>query len=938
MADINFESERLAQLMADVNRQMQEYGEVSQETQKKVYDANMKAKLGINNATAVMEGAGKAAGHLAKAGAEAAKAMYDNKKGATAFNSSMDSISSAATAAGAALMLMGGPVTMLIGGLTMLAGGVVKLAKVAGEQSDALYKGFQDLSKSGGAASDGMSGLFGDIQKLGLGFQDLESYTQLIASSSKELALFGGSVIDGRKQFANIGKSMEPFRESLFNAGMNQVEINEASMAYLRLQSRIGQTQNKTTQQLADGARKYLIEQDALTKLTGMTRKEQEDAREEIRSQERFAAKLMEMRAKGQNNEAKALEDTFLILKSQSKEAAQGFADVSTGMITTDAAQKSYLATQGESMRTAQRIQAGELNAAQGAQRVAAAHGATAKAMGATLGQMGVYNSTFGDLAADLRLEGMSEADIGKQLIKIQEDQLNQGVKGGKAADAAQQAQTAMRISQQNAMLALQDMVNDAVYPTTSAIGLFAEAVESATLMLTKMINFFGFGKPETKEETAAANAVNQRKREVMDLEWKVANARSEQDKKVAEQDLKASKSKLLDAQVAERYAKDRASGKTGAGMGGEQLRPDGSMVNPGDSDYSPPTPAAKSSRGMEMPPTPAATSSKGMEMPSTTGGPKEVSYRDYIKFTGGTGSESHFNKMQPDVKAAFAQMAQAYNASTGKKLQINSAFRTPEEQAGVNSGTNPKAAPGKSKHNVGRAVDIQSAQVRDLDSSGILQQFGFKTLANDPPHIFMRDGGVATGPESGYPATLHGTEAVIPLKNGAVPVSLDMKNALGPQGIGPTFGDYNQYTGLNSGPLSTDLDAVKSIAAKLGVYDSATKMITDPSVWKQILGSGIAMNYDMGVAEIGTKLLPGIGAEIGERIQELKQANDISTTDAIAQVAKEFKAAMADAIKNASGGDSALAGAQLSALTQLVQEQQNSNDLQRKLLTATAN
>ena len=54
--------------------------------------------------------------------------------------------------------------------------------------------------------------------------------------------------------------------------------------------------------------------------------------------------------------------------------------------------------------------------------------------------------------------------------------------------------------------------------------------------------------------------------------------------------------------------------------------------------------------------------------------------------------------------------------------------------------------------------------------------------------------------------------------------------------------------------------------------------------------------------------------------------------------MAKEFKAAMADAIKNASGGDSALAGAQLSALTQLVREQQNSNDLQRKLLTATAN
>lgn len=34
-------------------------------------------------------------------------------------------------------------------------------------------------------------------------------------------------------------------------------------------------------------------------------------------------------------------------------------------------------------------------------------------------------------------------------------------------------------------------------------------------------------------------------------------------------------------------------------------------------------------------------------------------------------------------------------------------------------------------------------------------------------------DGGVAYGPSTGYPAILHGTEAVIPLKNGSVPVSL---------------------------------------------------------------------------------------------------------------------------------------------------------------------
>jgi hypothetical protein len=36
-------------------------------------------------------------------------------------------------------------------------------------------------------------------------------------------------------------------------------------------------------------------------------------------------------------------------------------------------------------------------------------------------------------------------------------------------------------------------------------------------------------------------------------------------------------------------------------------------------------------------------------------------------------------------------------------------------------------------------------------------------------------EGGVSTGPESGYQTTLHGTEAVVPLSNNrSIPVSLD--------------------------------------------------------------------------------------------------------------------------------------------------------------------
>jgi hypothetical protein len=70
-------------------------------------------------------------------------------------------------------------------------------------------------------------------------------------------------------------------------------------MSYIKLQARLGYSQSQTTQQLAEGAKKYLIEQDALTKLTGQTRQETEDARQAALQEEQFRAKLRQMELAG---------------------------------------------------------------------------------------------------------------------------------------------------------------------------------------------------------------------------------------------------------------------------------------------------------------------------------------------------------------------------------------------------------------------------------------------------------------------------------------------------------------------------------------------------------------------------------------------------------------------------------------------------------------
>ena len=873
---------------------------------------------------------------LAKAAGAAGAAMYNNQKGASAFNDAIDQGATAVKALGAALMLLGGPIGLVTGGLLMLVGAGAKLVKTINQQSDAVYKGFQDLSRSGGAASDGMSGLFADVQKLGLGFQDLGTLTALVGESSKELALFGGSVSQGRKQFANMGQAMEPFRESLMNAGMTQEEINAASMGYLRLQTRIGQTQNKTADELANGARKYLIEQDALTKLTGMTRKEQEDAREEIRSQERFAAVLMEMRAKGQNAAAQELEDSYLILKSQSAEAAQGFADVSTGMLTTEAAQKSYLATQGESMRTAERIKAGELTAAQGAQRVAAAHGANADAMGASLGKMGVYNQTFGNLAADLRLKGMSEGDIEEKLKKIKQDQIDQGVTGKKAADGAQQAQTDMRISQQKSMLALQAMINQGVEPVTSAMAGLSKIVEHVTLGLTKLLNMLGMGpeKEKTKEEKETNEALEKRKREVMDAEWKVVNAKGEYDKKIAAAELKAAKSKLQDAEVAQKYTKDRASGKTmPSNAGADEFGGAGASIVGADEDVAPGVKrglaAASSGAAAASKVTGGASSGKTGANNQPSGGPSAPSEvegsqgpvstakaADVLEFTARSGSSSAFEALDNKVKAATIAAAEEYYKTTGKKFIINSAKRDPADQerlwnesvAAGRPGKGPTgmavAQPGRSPHEKGLAVDIQNyndpAAVAAMNRRGLSQK-----VPGDPVHFSFGDGGIATGPKSGYPATLHGTEAVIPLKNGSVPVSLSMTDSANM---------FGKNSGDAAGQMSGGLAALKNMALNLG-------------------GS----NQNLGLAEITNKMLPDIGNDIGEKIKEISKNSESTTTSAIGQMTKDLKQSFTDAIKNIVPQDSGFSSKQLELMSAMIQEQKASNSIQEKLLRAAA-
>jgi hypothetical protein len=447
-------------------------------------------KLGVESAV-----------QLAKVFTSAAGAMYKGEKGMSAFNGSVD-------AAAGSLIALAGVVAVMTGGVSLFTAGLVaaiaagaEYVKASAEQSDKLYDAFQDISRAGAAGADGLQGVYSDMQKFGLGIQDLGKMSELLKSNSQSLALFGGTVFQGRKRFADLSGAMEPFRASLMNAGMSQDEINEGTAGYLRLQSRLGTTQNQTTEQLAEGTRKYLLEQEALTKVTGLSRKDQEALREKVMAQERFAGKQAELRAQGMGKAAEQLQETFIQLTGAgATDLAEGFADITAGNLTSAAAIKAYNSTNGEALAIAQKVSSGQINAAQATDMLRDATERQMKSSNAA-GQamIGVYDQTKGSFSQSIQFTSKGANSFGKAMDGAKSELEKQGATGKKAADAELQRQTDLRLTQQRAMMNMQDFVRNGVEPATKALSWFGETVE----YITSMLPGSGDARQKAQEKTA---------------------------------------------------------------------------------------------------------------------------------------------------------------------------------------------------------------------------------------------------------------------------------------------------------------------------------------------------------------------------------------------------------------------------------------------------
>jgi hypothetical protein len=446
------------------------------------YNKGMKdATVGIRGYTASLQASMAQLGTSMK---QLGAGIYKNTQGVGQFGGAIES---GADAVGAYTKKFG-PAGQAVGLFTQA---LAKYVAASLKMSDQLFDSYQKISRAGVVGAGAMSEVYDSLRDFGYTMEGLDNLGNLLGRNSKNFGLFFQSALQGSRAFGQVASQIQnsDLRQQFFRLGMSVDDINDGIAGYVTQQGKLGQIQGKSVDQLAKGSEAYIKELDILTKLTGMTRQEQEDAREQALQIEAFYAGLADLGEAQQEEALKAF--TMMYAKGGPKAAAE-MASQFNGVIT--AASDMFLTTGGASMQAfSKEFFARGGTASQSAQMIKDSISPDMAKITQDLNKMGVSLGLNFRTIQNLTKDGMVPLEkLAKELTDEQFKQLT-------GMDKATAAQSGARDSQIKTAQNLQDFVKMGVGPATSALELFTQAIEYLTSFIP------GAGSAKARRDEAAA-------------------------------------------------------------------------------------------------------------------------------------------------------------------------------------------------------------------------------------------------------------------------------------------------------------------------------------------------------------------------------------------------------------------------------------------------
>lgn len=445
------------------------------------------------------------------------KAVYKGELGAKAFSQSADDLSNAAKQAAVALAVLtpGGPLMKgLVLALGFIASKFFEAGKEVNEQTGKIYDAFQELARAGANAGGGMQDVFDGLMKMGVGLEKFPEVSKILEENAAQLSTFAGTLGDGRHSLENMVQGMRGMRTDFQMLGIDRTKLIDVSAQYIRVQGTLTRQTKENMDVSGEAVMKYVKETDLLTRITGMSRKKQEEVMEKAMSEEIFGSFIDEMTDQGNQAAAKNLQ-TFnqLVTSKIGPQIAQGFRDsmIAPG---SEAAQQFLMAAGPAGQEIIQQLQQSgkELNA----KELGALMNKLAKEIDTTNKSFRPLRAIGGDVAKSFGpgSEARNAAKVlGQDLEKVGEIATKQQEKDLEGDEATRKMAETIN-AQQDEQIALQKTVNlgmktsiDVMYKTAEANKVLAEKAYAAAVALGKLAGDESTKAQNEKSRTAAGVA-----------------------------------------------------------------------------------------------------------------------------------------------------------------------------------------------------------------------------------------------------------------------------------------------------------------------------------------------------------------------------------------------------------------------------------------------
>lgn len=702
-----------------------------------------------------------------------------------------------------------------------------KVVTEFGENLTGFYDGLSSLGITAGKTTEQMLDM---VHQAGYSLKTSKDFSKLIKESGTTLIALDETTAKGVTRLANIFNNIQvkDVQLEFLNLGLGPKELNKIQLEYIKSQATVGLKLTTNDDLLRESSIEYAKTLTKLSALTGETRDKVAQEIAKNRKDIRYALKVQELTAKGNQKAIDAFDKAGAIIGlNLGEDYSSGLRDfIANGTATTKEGEMLLFKTQGQIAKWVRDVEAGTIDEVELARRIAKAEQQFTQGNREALTFSDEFRermSSSGDTIAGATrlLEIRSKEDVDKMVEAA-----------GKRNDDIKKTQDTTIRAERNVSVAY-DKLGQMLFGVGSQalltlISLVKQTARGA-IKLALMLPIEGELEESLKKLEAILGDDEQLSESKKELDEKIEDINKQLETRkslgkailTAQDDLKEAQERQpkLEAEVKKDPTSELAKEtQKNNEILIERKKREIEILKRKEKELEEKRTKQELERDRKKLLEQSRYVDKQRRQTSKTkpedkkeapdqgkpGGkerkPAIVGKTDYIK-----GDLNRFANLDPKLQERILAMSEKYYSMTGKQLTITSSYRSEEEQLEMYNAwrdaggrypweSNPNPAvmtrfgrlymPTKSggQHSKGIAVDIPQNQLDYLDEKGLLDQFNLKRhrpIRQDPVHVTLKGkrGAVFSGPESGYNVELHGTEAIIPFNNKPIQVKINDKN-----------------------------------------------------------------------------------------------------------------------------------------------------------------